>query len=370
MNNENFNNMDKYILYCTVNKINGKIYIGVHRTPTPYEFDGYLGCGAFIDSSSSYNKCKVPLHAAINKYGIESFYRITLMVFDTYEEALKQEAIIVNEEFVKNPMTYNATVGGGLPPLLTVKMYQFDLKGNLIKEWESQTEINNYFGTHVNFADIIRNKRTFAGYLWSYDKFITLDNIKTETNHGFISQYDLDGNLIRLYKNTTDAAEELNFIREYITQAVFRKKPYKNFYFLKSDVDIKEVLSDKFKRKCNRQPVYRYLESGEFDAEFDTTANAVKNTPKAHSSAIKNAVVNGKLCGGYRWSYKKSNNYFNISNPTEYKKVTKIKQLSLTGDLIKIWDKDECKKEFKNCLKVCQGSLKSTQGYKFEYCDD
>ena len=33
-----------YIVYKTTNKINGKIYVGVHRT-NPDIFDGYIGCG-------------------------------------------------------------------------------------------------------------------------------------------------------------------------------------------------------------------------------------------------------------------------------------------------------------------------------------
>lgn len=43
----------KYIVYLTKNlksKINGtnKIYIGVHKTENPEIFDGYIGCGVYI----------------------------------------------------------------------------------------------------------------------------------------------------------------------------------------------------------------------------------------------------------------------------------------------------------------------------------
>ena len=37
----------KYIVYKTINKINKKFYIGVHKTENPNIFDGYLGCGIF-----------------------------------------------------------------------------------------------------------------------------------------------------------------------------------------------------------------------------------------------------------------------------------------------------------------------------------
>lgn len=36
--------MKKYIVYQTTNKINNKIYIGVHGIENE-KFDGYLGCG-------------------------------------------------------------------------------------------------------------------------------------------------------------------------------------------------------------------------------------------------------------------------------------------------------------------------------------
>ena len=38
----------KYIVYQTINVVNNKVYIGVHKTETPYIFDGYLGCGGCI----------------------------------------------------------------------------------------------------------------------------------------------------------------------------------------------------------------------------------------------------------------------------------------------------------------------------------
>ena len=44
----------KFIVYCTTNTVNKKIYIGVHKTSNPDVFDGYLGCGVKITQPSTY----------------------------------------------------------------------------------------------------------------------------------------------------------------------------------------------------------------------------------------------------------------------------------------------------------------------------
>ena len=44
----------KYILYITINTINGKFYIGVHKT-NPEVFDGYIGNGIYRQSEAVKN---------------------------------------------------------------------------------------------------------------------------------------------------------------------------------------------------------------------------------------------------------------------------------------------------------------------------
>ena len=45
-----------HIVYLTLNKVNNKLYIGVHQT-NELEFDGYLGNGIYVDSPKTYKKC-------------------------------------------------------------------------------------------------------------------------------------------------------------------------------------------------------------------------------------------------------------------------------------------------------------------------
>ena len=81
--------MEKYIVYQTTNKVNNKIYVGVHCTMNPDGFDGYIGCGVRITQPCTYMNPKTPFQFAVKKYGVKSFIRTTLAVFDTEEEAIE-----------------------------------------------------------------------------------------------------------------------------------------------------------------------------------------------------------------------------------------------------------------------------------------
>lgn len=87
-----------YYVYKITNKVNGKIYIGVHKTNDLN--DRYFGSGKYLKQ-------------AIKKYGIENFEKEILQFCLSKEEMYGTERLLVNEEFVKRKDTYNTRVGGG-----------------------------------------------------------------------------------------------------------------------------------------------------------------------------------------------------------------------------------------------------------------
>ena len=88
-----------YYVYQITNLINGKIYVGKHKSAKhPFE-NWYYGSGKQIID-------------AIKKYGIENFKKEVLFYCADKDEMAQKELEIVTEEFVKRPDTYNMHKGG------------------------------------------------------------------------------------------------------------------------------------------------------------------------------------------------------------------------------------------------------------------
>lgn len=357
----------KYIVYLTTNKVNNKIYIGIHETEDPNTFDGYIGCGVYINKPSSYNKNKTHFHNAVLKYGVSAFYRTTLKVFNNLEDALDLESWLVTDDFVKRTDTYNMIIGGSCPPILNKKIYQFDLNGNLIKSWDSIKSIINFYKINKDRIWMaIKDQRSFDNCYWSYINKININNYRL-SSRGYVFQYNSDGNLLNTFESASIAALKLDINRDAIVNAIFNRTKCNGYYFLRADEDINKLLNDKSsKLLANTTKVYSYNLDGTFNKEYNSISEATKELPKANHGNIIRAIKNNRTCAGYKWSYIKSD----IIKPfSELQlKPIKIAQYDKDHNLIKIWDSvSECKKQFPSCQKVCRKERKTSKGFIFEY---
>ena len=86
-----------FVLYKTTNLVNGKTYIGIHKTNNLE--DGYLGSG-------------FALTEAVEKYGKDNFKREILEFCSSYDELLELEKLYVDIDWVRDKSNYNLKTGG------------------------------------------------------------------------------------------------------------------------------------------------------------------------------------------------------------------------------------------------------------------
>lgn len=264
----------KYIVYLTTNlnsKINGinRIYVGVHQTEDPTIFDGYIGCGVYINQPSTYMYPKTPFQYAVKKYGINSFRREILYIFDTEEEAYKKEEEIVNLDFIKYDHVYNACLGGlCAKPYKT--LYQFDLKGNLKKVWALSKEAYEFYNIpQEKFEYAIHGKYPLVDSFWSTNEVIDLSEYSTKTwgSPEITYLYSKEGKLIKEFESRLECAKYLGIQDSTsIYNAISRQSLVLKQYY------ISNKMSDEFKPKAKIQYMkmifFVYNQDGSFLGQY------------------------------------------------------------------------------------------------------
>jgi group I intron endonuclease len=86
-----------YVIYKITNLVNGKFYIGKHKTSNIN--DSYMGSGKL-------------LQRAIAKYGADNFVKEILHIFNCDDDMNNKERELVTEEFCLRDDTYNLCIGG------------------------------------------------------------------------------------------------------------------------------------------------------------------------------------------------------------------------------------------------------------------
>jgi hypothetical protein len=132
------------------------------------------------------------------------------------KEGLNREKYWINfysKKFDILNITYNPEKQHLKNNHLCKKVYQYDLDGNFIKEWESNKEASQILNISSNsiYGSCINVNRIAGQYQWRY---FYKKKIRSHSYNRIpakeISVYSLDGKLLKTFESAFEAAEKLN----------------------------------------------------------------------------------------------------------------------------------------------------------------
>lgn len=125
-------------IYLIINKVNGKTYIGKHKSSKICNEDNYMGSGTH-------------LHRAQKKYGIENFEKFFICYTESEKDACEKEVFWISEYRKRGKAEYNIDKGGRgggyEKPLETRKKLSNAMKGRHHSE-ETKRKISESLKGH------------------------------------------------------------------------------------------------------------------------------------------------------------------------------------------------------------------------------
>lgn len=134
-----------------------------------------------------------------------------------------------------------------------IKVYQYDLNGNFIKEFESLTEAAKSCSSFTtNISKCCKGKfHTAGGFIWRYFKLDKIEAAKVSWKNK-IYKYSFDKELITIYDNSTEAALFENLHYSTIQDYCRRNSSFNKNYFF-SYIEPKLIKNENiFKQKINK----------------------------------------------------------------------------------------------------------------------
>lgn len=258
----------KYIIYQTINTVNKKIYIGIHKTENSEIFDGYIGCGVNIKTPSTYMKPHTPFQCAVKKYGGKVFLRTVLFEYDNVEDAIKKEAELVNKEFINSPNTYNVMLGGIGYSGYDYPLYQFTLEGKFIKKWESNSKVQEFYNiSPYAISTALQFKESLMGFFWSRTETIDINEYSHGSPSKMIYQYLSNGKCIGVFNSITQASQLLNINRPTLSTSIRLQSLVNNTWYFSDK--LYDEFNPKPKISLKGKTLYLYKDTGEFIDKFN-----------------------------------------------------------------------------------------------------
>lgn len=184
---------------------------------------------------------------------------------------------------------------------------QYDLNGNLIKEFSSINEATKLTKIkNINLC-LVGKRITAGGFVWRYDKddFDKYSVVKKQPSPPKkyenipVYQYNISGELINTYPSIYDIPKEFGAIGNIQKCLIGEIKSVGAYIYSFDKYD-----KIKYERKHNNKKVYQYTTDLKFIAEYNSVAEAERKTGLKNISRC--ARGERKTIGGYVWTYEKT----------------------------------------------------------------
>lgn len=286
---------NNYVIYMHKNKINNKVYIGqTNKAKASYRW-GINGSGY---------KTQPKFYRAIKKYGWNNFEHIIL------EENIFLNNIDLKEQYYINKYNsikngYNCQKGGiNKKPITNRKIvYQYDLLGNFIKKYNSILDA----ATILNIApgSIVKTckgeLKSCGGFMWSYNKDINI-KLERKTNAKKVYQYDMQGNLVKIFDSIKQAATEVGTTKSHICNCCKHKDKSALNFVWRYEGDPFSYTEDIY---YTRQVIQYDLEGNEIKV-WNSLADIYKCLNIRQGNIYSCCMGKRNTAGGYTWKYKEN----------------------------------------------------------------
>lgn len=181
-------------------------------------------------------------------------------------------------------------------------VYQFDLNGTLLKEWNSVQEIEKELKIgHGSISSCCNGKlKSAGGYLWSFNK--KHKPYKTISRAKKVYQYSLSGDYLKEWNSVQEAANYYKIDRRLINACCNKEQKSAHGY------QWSYIKEERLTKWVSNEPEVRAIQQLSLDNELINEFNSISEVARALKTtvtSIQNCLKGrSKTSNGYKWRYK------------------------------------------------------------------